>query len=117
MKWIHKTGGAESTDSALDQAITDAEQTVARFADEDEGRRRGLSYANPSATCGNCGDELSERQVFIDGRLRSSLMWSCLCAECFLEEAEGIGWGVGQLYRRQPDGEWLLVGGFPPDET
>jgi hypothetical protein len=39
-----------------------------------------------------------------------------VCAECFFEEAEGIGWGNGQVYQRQPDGGWLMVAGFRPED-
>jgi hypothetical protein len=39
-----------------------------------------------------------------------------VCAERFFEEVEGIAWGNGQVYQRQPDGGWLMVAGFRPED-
>jgi hypothetical protein len=36
-----------------------------------------------------------------------------MCPVFFLGNAAGIGWGQGQIYQLQPDGEWLMVAGFP----
>jgi len=93
---------------------TEADQQLAKLADEAEGRRIGDYYSNPPETCDACGCEMAQRAFFVDARLRGQIMFDSLCAECFLAKGEGIGWGQGQLYQREPDGEWLLVAGFPP---
>jgi ribosomal protein L24E len=38
-----------------------------------------------------------------------------MCGDCFVFGGGKIGVGTGQLYLNE-EGEWLLVGGFPPDE-
>jgi hypothetical protein len=52
--------------------------------------------------------------LFVDGKLRGEANWVNMCAACFLQKGEGIGWGVGQLYARQADERWRLLRGFPP---
>lgn len=42
--------------------------------------------------------------------------WTCMCAVCFADFDSEVGYGQGQLYQRQPNGDWLLVGGFPPKD-
>ena len=105
----------EQTESA-EAEHTEAEQEIAALIDEAEGRRRGQCYANPSDACDFCGCNLQERAFFVDGRLRGQIAFACMCAECFLENGEGIGWGKGQIYQRAPGSKWLMVAGFPPKE-
>ena len=101
-----------------ERALTPAEERLAKLADEAEGRRRSECYANPPDTCDLCGCNLEERTFFVDARLREQVTFACLCAGCFFECGQGIGWGEGQLYKRQPGGDWLMVAGFmPKDET
>jgi hypothetical protein len=99
-----------------EQKLTAAEQRLAESADEAEGRRQGQTYVNPSENCDLCDCSFAERTFFVDARLRGQIAFGCLCAECFFQEAEGIGWGMGQLYKRQPNGAWLMVAGFRPEE-
>jgi hypothetical protein len=54
--------------------------------------------------------------LFIDRRLHGQSSWSHLCAKCFIRMGEGVGWGKGQLYARQPNKDWRMVAGFPPKE-
>lgn len=51
------------------------------------------------------------RVIFLDGRLKDSLAWANMCADCSVYHGDGIGWGTGQLYRQEKDGRWLVVGG------
>jgi hypothetical protein len=44
-----------------------------------------------------------------------SVKWANMCADCFNDRSVGIGWGKGQLYARQPNGDWRLVAGFGPE--
>ncbi len=106
----------ENTPVRPDQQQSPAEQRLAKLADEAEARRQGQTYANPSDNCDLCGCSLAQRAFFVDARLRGQIAFACLCAECFFAEAEGIGWGKGQLYQRQPDGVWLMVAGFKPQD-
>jgi hypothetical protein len=52
----------------------------------------------------------------IDGGVRPSGVWACMCADCFAVRGQGLGWGRGQLYLRWED-KWLLVAGFLPEEV
>lgn len=102
--------------AAADVGLTIREQHLAQFADQGEGRRQGVILQNAPVNCDLCGCNLSTRQFLVDGRRQSSLLWAYMCAECFLESGVGIRWGEGQLYQRLPNNDWLMVGGFPPDE-
>ena len=75
-----------------------------------------VQYAYGVEQCDACGGSLNERAVFVDGRLKDDIMWANMCAQCFLVKGAGIGWGSGQLYARQPNGDWRLVAGFQPPE-
>ena len=110
----NKTGDASPSKAAKPRP---AEQQLAKLADQVEGRRRQEYYSNPSDACDACGCSLTQRAFFVDGRLRGQIMFASLCAKCFFEKGEGIGWGQGQVYQREPDGQWLLVAGFPPKEN
>ena len=93
-----------------------AEQALAKYSDISEGRKREDYHHNPPETCDICGCALNERNLFVDGRLKGSLGWANMCAECFRRKGEGIGWGEGQLFAKQSNGEWLLTGGFESKE-
>lgn len=93
---------------------TPQEKALEKHSDEAAGRRRGRWHSNPPRTCNLCGGELGERVFFVSGRLRGSPIWATMCAECFLQEGEGIGDGNGRLYRQVAAGEWLLTGGEAP---
>ena len=66
--------------------------------------------------CDLCSKSIADEDYFIDGALEGSTKWAYMCSECFLENGEGIGLGKGQIYKRQDDGKWLMVGGFPDEE-
>jgi hypothetical protein len=100
----------------VEAELTEAEQKLATMGDQEEGRRQGQFYANPSDVCDFCGCNLRERSFFVDGRLRGQITFASMCAECFLEKGDGVGWGKGQIYQRGSNGKWLLVAGFPPKE-
>ncbi len=68
---------------------------------------------NAPSKCDLCGQSLGAMKYFIDGKLSNDNAWANMCEKCFTKQGAGIGWGVGQLFMRQPDGKWLLVGGFP----
>ncbi|MFT8464246.1 endonuclease NucS domain-containing protein [Acetobacter persici] len=70
--------------------------------------------------CDICSIPLAQESFFSDGRLKDSLAWANMCADCSVYHGAGIGWGTGQLYRQEKDGRWLMVGGssdIENDET
>jgi hypothetical protein len=64
--------------------------------------------------CGSCNCDLLQRGLAIDGKMKGQILWGNFCVPCFLRECEGIGWGRGQLYAKQPSGGWRQVAGFEP---
>lgn len=50
----------------------------------------------------------------VDGEVQGCGLWANMCADCFRAYGTKIGWGHGQLYKRDANG-WLLVGGLCPD--
>ena len=123
-----KTEGDESvaadvvdTGKAIPWLVTpldDAEQRLAARVNAVEVSQHEAQYAYNIETCDCCGCLLNERGLFVDGSLRSQVMWANMCAQCFEGEGVDIGWGKGQLYARQPDGSWRMVAGFcPPDKS
>ena len=83
----------------------------------DEGLRRNDTYAGASESCDICGKSFGARRFMVDGNRRGrGIEWACMCSICFLREGDGIEWGKGQLYTQMDAGEWLLTGGFPPEE-
>ena len=75
--------------------------------------------------CNLCGAALDPIGYAIDGEVRGTPQisvpsgatmgeWAYMCPTCFAKRGVGVRWGTGQLYERQSDGEWLLVGGFQP---
>ncbi len=97
--------------------VDDDEKTIACSIDSGEVNGRESNYASEVEECGACQCDLTTRGLAVDGALKGRSMWGYFCIPCFLRECEGIGWGKGQLYAKQPSGEWRLVAGFPPIES
>ena len=78
--------------------------------------------------CDLCGTSFNTQEYLIDGEVKdtpqipventmSMGQWAYMCPECFQARGVAIRWGKGQLYQKTPENDWLLVGGFPPDES
>lgn len=85
------------------------------------GNRGGLDQSREPClegieNCDGCGGSLLVRGLFIVRRLQNQLGWANMCVQCFAERGAGVGWGMGQLYARQPNGDWRLVAGFDDSE-
>lgn len=89
-----------------------AEKRLAAMIDPAEVDANEAQHAYNAENCGSCGCLLSDRGLFVDGRLRGQPMWGNMCANCFESKGDGIGWGRGQLYARQSSGSWRFVAGF-----
>ena len=94
-----------------------AERRLAASIDPAEVDGNGPQYAYDVDTCDFCRCSLTIRGLFVDGRLRGEAIWGNMCAKCFDSKGAGIGWGSGQLYARQRNGDWRMVAGFPPKES
>jgi hypothetical protein len=106
----------DQDDSWSVEPMDDAEKRLAALIDPDEVKRRDSVFRSDADDCDICGCTLGKRGLLIDGLVQGSLKWANMCADCFSDYGVGIGWGKGQLYARQLNGEWRLVAGFGPEE-
>lgn len=72
---------------------------------------KGKYHPDAPEDCDICSIPLSRETFFSDGRLQGVPAWANMCADCSVYYGAGIGWGIGQLYRKESDGRWLMVGG------
>lgn len=105
--WQGPDGGAKETESA--------NRVLDETADVERGLQVRAFFINAPDNCDLCGCPFSEEKYMIDGSVRPSGGWACMCASCSADRGQGLGWGRGQLYLRQ-ENRWLLVAGFPPEE-
>jgi hypothetical protein len=68
-------------------------------------------FINPPANCDLCERAFAQEECFVDGRVKGAGGCGFMCLDCFSELGAGLGLGLGQLYRREWDGRWLLVPG------
>lgn len=88
------------------------EATLAECIDVDEVHAHEADYAAVDGNCDFCQAPLDSLGLYVDGKLRGDMLWANMCARCFHARGEGIGWGKGQLFARQANGDWRLVAGF-----
>lgn len=93
-----------------------ANQRLANEIDE-ECVSRGRYYEESPESCDLCLVPLAEETFISDGRVDGQVAWANMCADCTVYHGAGIGWGTGQLYRREPDARLLLVAGGSPDDN
>jgi hypothetical protein len=87
-----------------------------KICDEEKAKVQQNYYQNAPDRCDLCEISFEGEKYLIDGKIKKHRMWACLCVDCFNEEGSGIGWGVGQLYRKTSEDSWLQVSGFRPYE-
>lgn len=75
---------------------------------------REVYYHSPPTDCDVCTIPLGGERYISDANLRGDGGWATMCADCTVHHGVGIGWGSGQLYRRESDGRWLMVSGGDP---
>jgi hypothetical protein len=92
------------------------ERKLLKQADVEQGQRREMFNDMSPSKCDLCGGGLERGMFFIDGALQDSMEWANMCPRCLSSRGQGVGWGTGQLYMKQPTGAWLMVAGFPPEE-
>lgn len=93
-------------------AVDESEVAIASYAKFEKAAEAPEFHFHPPEKCDVCGVGLSGRSFFVDGRVGESGEWRDMCSQCFFLGGARIGPGKGQLYHRQNDGRWLLVGGF-----
>jgi hypothetical protein len=108
--------GADQDDSWSVRPVDDAEKRLAALVDPEEVKKKDSVFRSEADDCDICGCSLEKRGLLIDGRVQGDSKWANMCADCFSGSGVGIGWGKGQLYARQLNGDWRLVAGFGSDE-
>lgn len=94
------------------RAVDETEVAIYGYAKFEMAAQTRQFHIRPPEKCDVCGAELSNRWFFVDGQVKESGEWQDMCSQCFFSKSVTIGPGKGQLYQRQTDGRWLLVGGF-----
>jgi hypothetical protein len=110
--------GVDDTASTLD--TPDLKQSTCSPLDAlvniEEARLRETYFTPPPEVCDLCRRYMAKEKYMIDGGVKEERYWACMCANCFSTKGRGIGWGIGQLYLRDPKG-WLEVAGFSPAQS
>lgn len=103
--------GVESSSLPIDDFTSSLDALV----DLDRAEREKVYFQPPPELCDLCLKDMSNEKFMIDGAIKGSRAWACMCVECFMNRGSQIGWGKGQLYLRDQNG-WLEVAGFPPED-
>lgn len=94
-----------------------SELRLAEISDLTEGEKRDEWHSDPPDSCDYCSKGMSESVFFVDGKVRDGIQWANMCPDCFFVHGEAVRWGAGQLYQQVRPNEWLMVAGFPPDDS
>lgn len=108
--------------------VASVPKRLARMVERERAEREQTYCLDELECCDLCGGQLLEFSYAVDGQVRGmpqlpipdgSTMgqWAYMCPNCFEQRGVAIEWGCGQLYERQTTGDWLLVGGFPPESN
>lgn len=95
-------------------ATNDEREDLDAYMDREEAKKRSVYFCGAPDACDICRNPFADEEFLIDGEVGQGGPWACMCRDCFLRYGGRIGWGHGQLYRKDERG-WLLVGGFCPD--
>lgn len=106
------SGGASADPIKTDQGTAMLESLV----DAERAKREEVYFSPAPTHCDLCRRSLAKDSYMIDGAVKDQSGWACMCADCFNKRGRKIGWGHGQLYRRDEKG-WLEVAGFPPGSS
>lgn len=95
--------------------VDSAGRSLAVLVDFADVNRRAPEFAEAVKLCDLCRCDLAKQGLFVDGRLRNVPGWANLCPRCFESSGASLGWGKGQLFAKQSNGEWRMVSGFSPE--
>jgi len=101
---------------------------LGKFIESEKSQKDPQFNLDNPEKCDLCGTSFISQDFLIDGEVKDTPQiflengqsvgqWAYMCAECFKARGIDIKWGRGQLYEKTTSNEWLLVGGFPPDES
>ena len=112
--WTHHL--ISERDKSDDRTTIDPVQFLDGFVDNERAKREEVYFQPPPDVCDLCRKILERDKYMIDSGGKDFRGWACMCAACFVQHGNGIGWGYGQLYKRGEVG-WRLVGGFAPKDA
>jgi hypothetical protein len=101
-------------DQIPESKMDEWEEELEQYEDALALKKKREIHCSPPAACDLCKQDLKAKRYFVDGALRGSASWANMCAKCFRAHGDEIGWGKGQLYLKQKNGDWLQVAGFRP---
>jgi hypothetical protein len=111
--------GEESAPERVEFSVSPidaAEAALAKQINQAEVHSNEPDFAHGATTSDFCQCQINTRGLYVDGAIRGEMMWANMCVPCFNVRGSGLGWGKGQLYARQPNGDWRMIAGFrPPD--
>lgn len=102
----------ENEDEYEPPTLTDTD--LAKYENE-KVAARGVYFTPPPRVCDVCYRLFAKENYMIDGAIKGSACWGCLCKNCFVVNGTDLGTGYGQLYRKNSDG-WLMVAGAPEND-
>jgi hypothetical protein len=74
-----------------------------------DGSREKIITEVPKS-CDQCGRDLSAVGYFLDACTTEDMKWSWMCPPCFFALGCGVGHGFGQLYLRDGEQTFLILG-------
>jgi len=103
-------------------AVGDGDKNIspgkyADIIDIEKAVDHGIKCIGAPDSCDICKISIENEEFLIDGDVKSSSGWAYMCSHCFDKYGVGIGYGIGQLFKKTKNDEWLLVGGFPPERA
>lgn len=108
------------TDSRVEEMPVEpsdkSEELLDKFVVNNPSNDTEREAQDPPDQCAFCKADVAHRKYYVDGKLKGNAMWANMCSRCFHAKGEGIGWGRGQLYQRQRNGDWIMVAGGPPND-
>jgi len=129
-KWLEEIGFGSALNSFIDDSEVDKNEVCEEEEDDPLSIRAEIKryfhghmdmakaitecniYAGAPAQCDLCSGNFIDDGFMVDGAIRGQSGWACMCMNCFGRHAQGLGWGVGQLYKKEGKLGWLQVAGF-----
>jgi hypothetical protein len=126
-KWLEEIGfGSTANTMVADCNVTENDEDsddansirseIKRYFHDNMDMAKAITesniYAGAPEHCDLCSDNFIDDGFMVDGAIRGQAGWACMCMNCFGQHGQGLGWGVGQLYKKEGKLGWLQVAGF-----
>lgn len=98
--------------SQMDLGFKSAEAQLAKQIDPNSDH--SIEWLGDAEKCDLCKRPFETANFLVDAHIKQGC-GATICATCFEEHGTGIGWGKGQLYKKNDD-KWILVAGGRPND-